>query len=409
MPCGLGIRQAHLLRFWDNFLGRGTIARWVCDDRELLRIEIIWGCMTANSSDQPKDQPNIPQPEHEPDTEALVRSLRRKEGNWLAWGQACQQLQKAGYSPQKIFEETGFEPIQQNQIIVAAQVYGSILAVGTTDAVRSRFETAGSDSLYELRILNQEERAAAAALLVEKGMDSEGAHEVARALKEFSRLGKPPEEFPDYPHDAIAHYYWKLARLQKDLQERSRLIALALRFARSESARRQVELLLTDFTVPRAATTPRIPFYRLETESEVPKVLPVAGELPLSTEDFQAVPLLETEAPFGLVKFAGAGAWVPMPGWQVVLAAEDPVVLLGSTEQLPDVSDPPESVLILVDRAQRQWDEFSYFLVDQAGQLHIQWSERAPSESILGKIVLVLRPRRVLDEDYNKELWQLDE
>jgi len=32
-------------------------------------------------------------------------------------GGTCQQLQKAGYTPQGIFEETGFEPIQQNQII----------------------------------------------------------------------------------------------------------------------------------------------------------------------------------------------------------------------------------------------------------------------------------------------------
>ena len=51
--------------------------------------------------------------------EELLRSLRQKEGTWVEWGKACQQLQKAGYNPQRIFEETGFEPIQQNQIIVA--------------------------------------------------------------------------------------------------------------------------------------------------------------------------------------------------------------------------------------------------------------------------------------------------
>jgi len=56
-----------------------------------------------------------PSPEN---LEEILRSLRRKEGNWVAWGQACQKLQKSGYSPQAIFEETGFEPIQQNQVIV---------------------------------------------------------------------------------------------------------------------------------------------------------------------------------------------------------------------------------------------------------------------------------------------------
>jgi len=66
--------------------------------------------------------PASPLPEPEINAEELLRSLRQnKEPD--QWGRACQQLQKAGYTPQGIFEETGFEPIQQNQIIVAAQVH----------------------------------------------------------------------------------------------------------------------------------------------------------------------------------------------------------------------------------------------------------------------------------------------
>ncbi len=33
---------------------------------------------------------------------------------------------KIGYNPQDIFEATGFEPIQQNQVVVGAQVYSSL-------------------------------------------------------------------------------------------------------------------------------------------------------------------------------------------------------------------------------------------------------------------------------------------
>ena len=70
--------------------------------------------------------------------EAIVKSLRRKEGNWVSWGQACQQLQKAGYSSQSIFEETGFEPIHQNQVIVGAQVYATLVgAPGSRGAIGS--------------------------------------------------------------------------------------------------------------------------------------------------------------------------------------------------------------------------------------------------------------------------------
>src|SRR5918997_4858804 len=139
-------------------------------------------------------------PEHssQPDSDSvnaedLLQLLRRKESNWVKWGQACQQLQKAGYNPQTIFEETGFEPIQQNQVIVASQVYTTLVKAGVSDAVRSRFDRTGSDTLYELRILTQPERAAAAEFIVARNLDSEGAREVAKAVKEFSRRSNPPE------------------------------------------------------------------------------------------------------------------------------------------------------------------------------------------------------------------------
>jgi len=64
---------------------------------------------------------------------------------------------------------------------------------------------------------------------------------------------------------------------------------------------------------------------------------------------------------------------------------------------------------VMVDRAQRQWSEEHHFVVDQTGQLQVAWFEVAPTVPILGKVVLVLRPNKVLDEDYNKELWQIDE
>ena len=132
----------------------------------------------------------------EVDAETMLKSLRRKEGTWVEWGQACQTLQKAGYSPQAIFEATGFEPIQQNQIIVAAQVYSSIISTGVSEAVQAHFWQKGSDSLYELRILTQTERAAAATFVVDKGLDVDEAREVARAVKDVSRFkpGKVQEK-----------------------------------------------------------------------------------------------------------------------------------------------------------------------------------------------------------------------
>lgn len=349
----------------------------------------------------------------EAETQQLFQTLRRKEGTWVDWGHACQALQKAGYSPQQIFEETGFEPVHQNQIVVASQVYGAIANADTSEAVQSHFQQRGSDLLYEFRILTQPERAAAATLAFEKGIDAEQAHEVAKAIKAYSRLSSPPEgfaSFSDYPGDAIAHYYWKLARQQSDLQDRSRLIAQGLRFAATNSARRAIESLLTDFTVVKARSAPLMPIYRLDSEEELPRIIPVAGWLPLKTEDFKSVPLVEEEGSFRMVKFSGAGAWVPLPGWQVVLLAEDPVVLLTHSDALPiETSERSEEILVLVNRAQRQWNPDSYFVVDVDGQLQIQWNDESPSAPLMGRVVLLLKPKKILDENLFKDPWQIEE
>jgi hypothetical protein len=361
--------------------------------------------MTETPQDTPK-----PEARSDMDVEDLLRSLRRKEGTWVEWGQACQTLQKAGYDPQTIFEETGFEPIQQNQITVAAQVYTSILSVGVSEPAKNHFAHKGSDVLYELRILSQTERAALADLAVEKNLDMDEAHEAAKAVKEYSRLGSIPEGFTDHPGDAIAYQSWKQARQKSDLQARSHLIARGLRFAHSSNARKRLEKLLTDFSVTPTVPAPRLPIYRLEETEDLPRILPVVGKLPLTKADLQAVPLIEETEPFRMVKFSGTGAWVPVPGWQVIRTAEDPVVLLCDSDTLPTpLPGQPEEVLIVLDRAQRGWSEQSYFLVEQTEQLQIQWFAEEPKAPILGKIVLIMRPKKVLDEDYTKEMWQIDE
>jgi len=405
MPDLGGVSQLNLrFNLWE---------RWTLAPRLNVAIAFtqpVTSSMTALPPDNLDLPPANPLEPDQVDTDALLLLLRRKQGTWITWGNACQQLQKAGYSPQQIFEASGFEPIQQNQITVAAQVYASIVNAGVSLEVRSRFEQSGSDTLYEFRILGQADRAAAAALVVEKGIDSEGAHDVAKALKDFSRLSSPPEHFPQPPGDAIAYYCWNLARQQADLQMRSRLIAQGLRFAASESARRQLEKLLTDFSVAKVQPAPRLPFYRLESDADVPRVIPVVGRLPLSPADLQAVPLIEEEGAFQIVTFSGTGGWVPVPGWQVIVAAEDPVALLSTEEQLPVEPDgPPEEILVILDRAQRQWDEFSYFVVEQDGQLAINWFNTLPEQRLLGRVLLIMRPKKVLDQDYNKELWQLEE
>jgi hypothetical protein len=340
----------------------------------------------------------------------LLQKLRQKQGNWVEWGIAIAQVQKAGYNPQAIFEATGFEPVQQNQVVVGAQVYNSLETAGATEAVLTHYATRGSDILYELRLLTQQQRAVAAELTFQHKVDADEAREIAKAIKEFSRLGSIPNRFENHPGDAVAYQCWKLARQNSDLQERSRLIAKGLRFVHSQTARQQIEQLLTDFTVEPLRPAPNLPFYRLESEEEMCRIVPVVGELPLTPSDLQAIPLIEEIGQFRMVKFAGEQAWVPLPGWQVIFGAEDPVVILCDSNQLPNqAQNTKEPVLVVVERAQRQWDATSYFLVDNSGELDIQWFDTPPEFPLLGRIIVIVRPKKVLDEELIKDSWQIDE
>ncbi|MBF2008663.1 RuBisCO accumulation factor 1 [Chlorogloeopsis fritschii PCC 9212] len=340
----------------------------------------------------------------------LLRKLRQKQGNWVEWGQGCAYLQKAGYSPQAIFEATGFEPSQQNQVIVGSQVYNSLEKEGASQEVLSNYSQRGSDILYELRLLNQQERAAAATLTWQHKLDALEAREVAKAIKDFSRFRELPQGFSNHPGDAVAYQCWKLARQNSDFQVRSRLIAKGLKFAHTQPARQQIEQLLTDFTVVPKKPAPSLPLYRPESEEEMPRLVPVVGELPLTPQDLQAVPLVEEIGPFRMVKFAGEQAWVPLPGWQLVLGAEDPVVILCNSDRLPNqTQNTVEPVMVVIDRAQRRWDAISYFVVNNSGELDFQWFETEPEVPLLGRIIVIVRPKRIVDEEVTKDAWQIDE
>jgi hypothetical protein len=358
---------------------------------------------------------NNPNPNSQPsneigNAEELVQLLRRKEGTWVDWGQACATLQKSGYNSQKLFEETGFEPIQQNLVIVASQVYTSLVTGGASEQVRSHFQQKGSDILYEFRILTQPQRLEAAEFSLAQKIDADEAKDLTKAIKDLSRVSHLPEGFTRHPGDAIAYQCWKAARQHSDLQQRSRLIAKGLRFAYSPEARQQIEKLLTDFSVVSTRPAPRLPVYRLESDEDLPRILPVVGEFPLTLDDLKAVSITDESEPFRMVKFSGSGAWIPLPGWQVITNAEDPVVIIGKSDTLPNpLPGKIEPVLVVIDRSQRSWETDRYFLVEQDNKLELQWFEEDPEVSLFGQLILIMRPKKVLDESQIGNLMQFED
>jgi len=341
----------------------------------------------------------------------LISSLLKKEGTWVDWGRSCQKLQKAGYPAQQIFEETGFQSSQQNLIIVASQVYDSLVKSQATEEILTYYRGPKSDILYELRILNHEQRLAAAEVAKAKLLEIEGAHELAKDFQEFCRLSQVPSGFTRSPGDAVAYQCWKRAKQKKDLQERLRLIAKGLKFAHSPTAREALERLLTDSTVTGPIkSAPLLPVYRLEEEEQMANIVPVVGSLPLTKEKLESVPSLTTTEPFKIVQNTIVGQVVPLPGWPVVLKAGDPVAFLAQSEQLPrSISSKSETVLVVVDRSVREWEENSYFLAEKDELLELLWFPERPDLLLLGKLLIILRPKNILDEENITQPWQMDD
>ena len=132
--------------------------------------------------------------------------------------------------------------------------------------------------------------------------------------------------------------------------------------------------------------------------------------MPIAIEDLQAVPQLTQTEPFRLVQTTGQSTLVPIPGWPVVLKATNPVGFFCNSDDLPQsLPNKPEQVLVVIDRDMKEWDVNSYFAFAKEGKVELQWFETPPDLTILGQVVLILRPKKIVDENVITEPWQMDD
>jgi hypothetical protein len=82
-----------------------------------------------------------------------------------------------------------------------------------------------------------------------------------------------------------------------------------------------------------------------------------------------------------------------------------------TTDQLPNTIDMKrETVLVVIDRADREWTVTSYLAIERDGQLSVQWFDTEPDDvEIVGKVILILRPKHIFDESNITEPWQMDD
>ena len=87
--------------------------------------------------------------------------LANRLGLWHEYAPLIPSLIREGFAPPSIEEATGISGVEQNRLVVAAQVRDSLLQSNADHEVLSAFDTGGSELLYEIRLLSASQRVAA--------------------------------------------------------------------------------------------------------------------------------------------------------------------------------------------------------------------------------------------------------
>ncbi|OIV95031.1 hypothetical protein TanjilG_10851 [Lupinus angustifolius] len=175
------------------------------------------------------------------DTPSRLQILSDRLGLWHQYTPLIPFLLNQGFSPPSIEEQTGISAIQQNRLVVAAQVRDSLIQSNTDPEVVSFFDIGGEQLLYEIRLLSAKQRASAAEFIVQNDLDVNGAQELARAIKDFpSRKDEKGRENFDYtlPGDCLAFMCYRQSR-EHDINSSQRNAALerALSVAQTHKAK----------------------------------------------------------------------------------------------------------------------------------------------------------------------------
>lgn len=63
----------------------------------------------------------------------------------------------------------------------------------------------------------------------------------------------------------------------------------------------------------------------------------------------------------------------------------------------------------MVDLAVTEWNANHYFLTEEDDNLIFKWFNSSPQQRILGQLLVILRPKKILDEGNLTQPWQMDD
>lgn len=361
-------------------------------------------------------------------------------GLWFEFAPLISSLLQDGFISTTLEEITGIASVEQNSLVVAAQVRDSLLQSTDNETV-SYFDSPSSpDILYEIRILNTQQRALAARFIIEHGFDGRRAEELARSMKDYPRrYGERGWNSFDgnLPGDCLAFMYFRQAQEHKasSSPELSKaMLEKALEVAETERARQRViqDLEGKDGgedeergTVGRDDLV-RVPVVRMGfgevAESSTVVVFPVCR-----AEEVEEAPWdCGMGGEFGVVEAEkGWRRWVVLPGWGPVAGLRRggvAVTFPWASGVLPwkiKKKDAEEEILVVVDRGLKEVEEAEddgYYLVATGSGVNGRGAEgmkvergaklsKMELDNCLGRVVLVVKPPREEMNDQISEEW----
>ncbi|KAH7571853.1 hypothetical protein ACOSQ2_014940 [Xanthoceras sorbifolium] len=365
------------------------------------------------------------------DTAGRIDVLANRLGLWFEYAPLIPALYQEGFLPPSIEEATGISGVEQNRLVVAAQVRDSLVQSDTDPEILDFFDTGGFELLYEIRLLSATQRAAAARYLVENKLDAKGAQDLARAMKDFPRRrGDIAWEKFNYvlPGDCLSFMYYRQSREHKNpSEERTSALQLALDVAESEDAKIVIVKELEgdsggEESRDGVVDGVRVPVVRLKlgevSEASNVVVLPVCRAEEKEREILEAPWECQNEGEFGVVVAEkGWKRWVVLPGWEPVygLRKGGVVVSFGDARALPWKVNrwyKEEAILVVADRGRKEVmaDEGFYLVAVDGEGLKVErgtaLKERGVVES-LGTVVMVVRPpREETDDQMGDDDWE---
>ncbi|KAF3777554.1 Rubisco accumulation factor 2 [Nymphaea thermarum] len=353
-------------------------------------------------------------------TDERLSTLRDRLGLWFEYAPLISTLARDGLSPPSIEEATGISGVEQNRLVVAAQVRLSLVSSGLPTELVAFFESSigGPDILYELRLLSNRQRVDAARFVIDGNLDAKAARELARAIKDFPRRRSDRgwDAFsPSSPGDCLAFMYLRQSRENRG-SAAERALELAAEAAETAKAKHRIMEEMKgggDGEAEEEDKQVRVPVVRMRAgeaaESTMVVVLPVCRDV---VEEVEVVPECGSDETFGIVTAtAGWRRWVVLPGWETVAAAvgdgglvavefKDGKVLPWKAKK----TIKEEGVLVVVDRRKKGVEEGSnlYLVAGEGGGVVVERGSGLVEKGVvssLGSVLLVVRPPKLDTED----------